>query len=221
MKTAVIAGASGMIGIELCRQLALENSGFDRVVALTRRPLDFSFPKLEERQAELGRLGALDLGGGMDVAFCSLGTTIKVAGSPEAFRLVDYDYVVAFARFAKAAGARVFVLLTSVDASANSGNFYLRVKGEAELAVEAVGFESLYVFRPSFLMGARREVRVGERLGIVAAKALSFALVGPLRKYRPMLSEVLAGGMRGAALEARAGRHVCQYDDIVKLSNCG
>ena len=219
MRTAVIAGASGMIGSELCRQLAGDDSGFDRVVALTRRPLDFSFPKVVGQQVDLGRLEALDIGP-VDTAFCTLGTTMKVAGSPEAFRLVDYDYVVAFARFAKAAGAKTFVLLTSVDAAAKSGSFYLQVKGEAELAVEAVGYASLYIFRPSFLVGTRREVRVGERIGIGVARALQFALVGPLRKYRPITAETVAAGMRGAAKAACLGRHVCHYDDIVKRANC-
>ena len=219
MRTAVIAGASGMIGSELCRQLAREGSGFDRVVALTRRPLDFSFPKVVGQQVDLGRLDAVDIGP-VDAAFCALGTTMKVAGSPEAFRLVDYDYVAAFARFAKAAGAKTFVLLTAVDAAAKSGNFYLQVKGEDELAVEAVGFASLYIFRPSFLVGTRREVRVGERIGIWAARALQFALVGPLRKYRPIAAEAVAGGMRGAANAASPGRHICHYDDIIKLANC-
>ena len=220
MKTAVIAGASGMIGTALCRTLAHENSGFDRVVALTRRPLDFVFPNLVVQQASLGNLAQLDIGP-IDAAFCTLGTTLKAAGSREAFRLVDHDYVVAFARFARASGAKTFVLLTSVDSTPQSPNFYLQVKGETELAVEALGFESLYIFRPSFLMGVRRDSRPGERFGIAVAKALQFALVGPLRKYRPIASELVAAGMRGAAVESRAGRQICHFDDIVKLANCG
>jgi uncharacterized protein YbjT (DUF2867 family) len=217
MKTAVIAGATGMIGSELCRQLAREDSGYDRVVALTRRPLDFSFEKVVEQRAELGGLDQLGDVGLFDAAFCTLGTTIKVAGSREAFRLVDYDYVVAFARFAKRAGAKTFVLLTSVDSNPKSANFYLQVKGEAELAVEGVGFDSLYFIRPSFLMGVRREVRTGERIGIAVAKVVQFGLVGPLRKYRPIQSETVAGGMIGAAFESKPGRTVCHYDDIARL----
>jgi len=219
MKRAVGAGATGMIGSELCRQLALENSGFDRVVALTRRPLDFSYPKLVELRADLGNLDqVVSAAAPIDTAFCTLGTTIKTAGSKEAFRLVDYDYVVAFARFAKTAGARTFVLLTSVDANPKSSTFYLQVKGEAELAVEGVGFESLYIFRPSVLVGNRREVRTGERIGIAMGKIVQFALVGGLRRYRPISSEAVAGGMCGAGRESARGRTVCLYDDIVQLS---
>jgi uncharacterized protein YbjT (DUF2867 family) len=221
MKTAVVAGASGMIGSELCRQLAREDSGFDRVVALTRRPLDLSFEKVVEQRAELGRLDVLADIGPFDAAFCTLGSTIKVAGSREAFRLVDYDYVVAFARFAKGAGAKTLVLLTSVDSNPKSPNFYLQVKGEAELAVEGVGFESVYFMRPSFLMGVRREVRTGERIGITVTKVVQFGLVGVLRKYRPIRAEMVAGGMVGAALESTRGRRVCHYDEIVGLSPVG
>ena len=209
-----------MIGGELCRQLARANSGFDRVVALTRRPLGFGYEKLIEQRADLGRLDQIDIGR-VNAGFCTLGTTIKVAGSPEAFRLVDYDYVERFARFAKGAGAKTFVLLTSVDANPKSSNLYLRVKGEAELAVEAAGFESLYIFRPSFLMGQRKEVRRGERAGIVVAKALQFAFVGRLRKYRPITSGTVAAGMCGAALEASPGKRICEYDAIVGLGKSG
>src|SRR5580698_6590415 len=113
MRTAVVAGATGMVGSELCRQLVSANSGFDRVAALTRRPLDFSSPKLIEQKSDFGALNQIDIGP-VEAAFCTLGTTIKTAGSEEAFRLVDYDYVVEFARFARNAGAKMFVLLTSV-----------------------------------------------------------------------------------------------------------
>lgn len=213
MKTAVIAGATGMIGSELCRQLARDDSGFDRVVALTRRPLDFSLAKVVEQRADFGRLDVLDIGP-VDTAFCTLGTTMKAAGSPEAFRLVDYDYAVAFARFARKAGARTFCLLTSVDASPKSSVFYLKVKGEVELAVEAVGFESLYTFRPSLLLGERRESRAGEKIAEAVAKVMQFALIGRLRKYRAISAEALAGGMIRMARHPVAGRHICHYDEM-------
>lgn len=213
MRTAVIAGATGMIGSELCRQLARADSGFDRVVALTRRPLDFSLEKVVEQRADFGRLDTLDLGP-VDTAFCTLGTTMKVAGSPEAFRLVDYDYTVAFARFARKAGVRTFCLLTSVGASPKSSTFYLQVKGEAELAVESLGFESLYIFRPSFLIGDRPEMRSGEKLGIAIAKAVQFTLIGALRKYKPITGEEVARGMCSMAAGPQSGRHICHYDEI-------
>lgn len=218
MKTAVIGGATGLVGTELCRALVSADSEFDRVVALTRRPLDFSFggAKLIGRQvADLGSLEDLDLGGPVDAGFSTLGTTIKVAGSEAAFRKVDFDYVVSVAKLARRCGARTFVLLTSVDADAKSSNFYLRVKGEVEDAVAELGFESLAIMRPSFLMGDRKESRPGEKIGIAVARALEFLLVGRFRKYRPIRVEDVARAMARAAREAKPGRHVYHYDELV------
>ena len=96
---AAVAGSTGLVGRELCLQLAREPQ-LNRVVALTRRPLDFSFSNLVEQRADFGRLDDLDIGP-IDTAFSALGTTIKLAGTREAFRLVDFDYTVAFARFAR------------------------------------------------------------------------------------------------------------------------
>ena len=217
MTNAAVAGSTGLVGRELCLQLAREPK-LNRVVALTRRPLDFSSPsKLIERIADFGRLDQVDAGP-IDTAFCTLGTTIKTAGSREAFRLVDYDCTVAFAQFARKSGVRTFVLLTSVDSAPDSGNFYLSVKGEAEKAVESLGFESPYLARPSFLAGERREKRSGERIGIALAKAVQFGLIGPLKKYRPIDIRMLAAGMIGAAESAEPGQHILHYDQIAKFS---
>jgi uncharacterized protein YbjT (DUF2867 family) len=214
MKNAVVAGSTGMIGKQLCLQLA-RSPDVNRVVALTRRPLDFSCPSnLVERIADFGQLGRIDPGGDIDTAFCTLGSTIKLAGSQEAFRLVDFDYTIAFARFARKAGARTFVLLTSVDSSSDSRNFYLRVKGDAEKSVASVGFESLYLARPSFLMGDRQQSRTGEKIGITIARAFQFALVGPLRKYHPIEASVLAAGMIAAAQRSEPGQHILHYDKL-------
>jgi len=218
MKTAVVAGATGLVGSQLCRQLAASESGFDRVVALTRRPLDFSLPGLVEQQVDFEQLDQLDLGRRVDAAFCTLGTTIKAAGSREAFRLVDYDYVVAFARFAKRSGATAFGLLTSVASTPTSPYFYLQVKGQSEKAVEAVGFPSLSIFRPSVLIGERVPPRKGERLGAAVGNAIRWALVGGLRKYRGIPAEQVAAGMAASALQASAGTCVFHYDDIVKIA---
>jgi uncharacterized protein YbjT (DUF2867 family) len=217
MKIALVAGATGLVGSHLCRQLASADSPYDRVVALTRRPLDFSLPKLVDERADFGQLDSLDLGP-VDAAFCTLGTTIKTAGSKEAFRLVDRDYVAAFARFAKRSGASSFALLTSVGADPHASNFYLQVKGEAEEAVEAVGFQSLAIFRPSFLRGDRKEVRPGERIAIPIFKAIQWALVGPLRQYRAIDAEVVAQAMAASSISPAPGIRVRFYDEIVGLA---
>jgi len=99
-----------------------------------------------------------------------------------------------------------------------SSNFYLRVKAEVEKAVSAQPFESVHIFRPSGLIGKRAELRLAEAAGVAAARAVQFALMGKLRKYRPIAAETVAAAMLAAAWEAKPGRHIYHYDDIVSLA---
>jgi uncharacterized protein YbjT (DUF2867 family) len=108
------------------------------------------------------------------------------------------------------------MLISSVGASARSKNFYLRVKGELEDAVRVLPLDGVHIFRPSFLMGDRAESRSGEKLGIATARALQFALLGPLRKYRPIRARVLARAMAHAA--QTAGSRIYHYDEMVTLA---
>jgi uncharacterized protein YbjT (DUF2867 family) len=208
----LIAGATGLIGGQLVRLAVKE---YEQVAAVTRRPLTFSHANLREVQAPLDALGALPPA---DAAFGALGTTMKKAGSQEAFRRVDLDYVVAFARAAHLSGAHTFCVVSSVGASP-TGNFYLRVKAEMEEAVRGLGFPSLHIFRPSFLVGKRAESRAGEALGIAAAQALAFLLAGSWRRYRAVRAETVAAAMLTAARQAKPGLHIHHYDSIVTLAS--
>ena len=203
---AAIAGATGLVGSRLLPLLLKE---YDRVAALKRRPLAVSAAHLTEVP-----FGA-PLEGPFDAAFCCLGTTIRKAGSQEAFRKVDYDAVVDFARTARAAGATRFALVSSVGADAKSSNFYLRVKGEGEDAIRALGFETLCIARPSFLLGVRAEDRTGERIGIAVAKAASFAFAGPLSKYHAVDADVVAQAMVRCVRSGEPGVHVLHYRDLI------
>ena len=150
--------------------------------------------------------------------FCALGTTIRRAGSQHAFLKVDFEYARNVAVRASAAGAKQFVLVSSVGADPKSGNFYLRVKAELEKAIGALPFESVHFFRPSFLIGKRTEKRLAESVAAAILPPLQFALAGKLRKYRPIQAETLAAAMLAAAREAKPGRHIYHYDDIVSLA---
>jgi len=196
-----IAGASGLVGGHLLTLLLQE---FDQVAAVTRRPLGVSAPNLRE-------IAFGDPLPALDAAFCCLGTTIKKAGSESAFRRIDFDAAVAFARTSRAAGASSFAIVSSVDASPASSNFYLRVKGETEAAVVALGFERVTILRPSFLLGDRSESRPGEKIGIVIASALGFLFVGPLRKYRAVNAELVAAAM---LKDGWNGVRILEYDEI-------
>ena len=214
MRTAVIAGASGLVGGH-CLPLLLDR--YDAVVALGRRTLPLEHPKLRQAAIDFAAVAAADLPSEPDV-FCALGTTIRKAGSQEAFRRVDFEYSCRLAEAARAAGARQFALVSSIGADARGGNFYLKVKGETEDAIAALGFPSLHVFQPSILDGDRAEARPGERVGLVLTRLVGPLLVGGLARYRATPADAVARAMVAAARHAAPGRHVYRYPEIVRLS---
>ena len=201
-RTAAIVGASGLVG-GLCLKILLADESYHRVIVLSRRPIDIRDSKLEEKIVNFYALGELPICP-CDTAFCALGTTIRKAGSQAAFQLVDRDYVKSFAHWAHAGGAQAFALVSSVGAAANSGNLYLRTKGEAEQSVERAGFRDTHLFRPSILVGDRAEPRFGESVGSAVMRAARFALIGSLRRYRPRRRMSRAPWRRLALLQIRA-----------------
>jgi uncharacterized protein YbjT (DUF2867 family) len=176
-RTAWIAGATGLVGAH-CLSLLLASPRFTRTVAFTRRPLPRSEPGYENRVVDFDELPATADATRVDVAFCCLGTTMKQAGSQAAFRRVDYEYAVTFARFALASGASHFVMVSALGADLRSRVFYNRVKGEAEAAVSELGFEQVTIVRPSLLIGDRAELRLGERVAAPFAKLLPRSVRG-------------------------------------------
>jgi uncharacterized protein YbjT (DUF2867 family) len=217
VKTALIAGATGLIGSQ-CLARLLDEPAYERVFALVRRPLPHADPKLEQRVIDFDRLGAP--GEAFPTAtdvFCCLGTTMKKAGSEAAFRQVDFTYVVGLAAQALERGARQFLLVSSIGANARSPFFYPRVKGETEAAIAALPFEGRQIFRPSMLLGERAEDRPGERAGIVAFKGAAFLMIGPLRKYRPIAAATVAEAMVRVARKSPRGVNIYESDDIERL----
>jgi uncharacterized protein YbjT (DUF2867 family) len=152
-----------------------------------------------------------------DDIFCCLGTTIKKAGSQAAFRKVDYDYVVSLADHARDAGAKRFLVVSSLGADARSSIFYSRVKGEMEAALRGIGFDALHIFQPSLLLGDRREARLGERLGIAASAIIAPFMLGPAKKYRPIDARVVANAMWKTAWNSERGIHVHPSNEIAKF----
>lgn len=205
-RIAVVAGANGLVGVELLRVLA--NSGdYSRIIALTRRPLSFEAPRLVNRILRPASFEADLKGLACHEAFSCLGTTLAAAGSEAAFRAVDHDLVLRFAQFAKACGAQSFATVSSVGADPRAKNFYLRVKGEAEAALQAQGWKCLHILQPGLLLGARREWRPLEfGLGL-AMRALNPLLLGQLARYRAIEAAEVAAAMHGALRGARPGVH--------------
>jgi uncharacterized protein YbjT (DUF2867 family) len=206
---AAIAGATGFIGSQLL-ELLKDDAVIGSVQVLSRRPLDLP-TKFTVIQGDLLQPA---LTGSLDVAFCALGTTMAVAGSKEAFYHVDHDLVLAFAKAAKAQGAEKFVLVSSIGADAGSSNYYLKVKGEAESDLKALGFRSLIILQPSLLMGERREFRLGERVGQGAMSLLGPLMLGPLAKYRGIHGRTVANAMLRLAKENLPGVHVLESDRL-------
>ncbi len=212
-RTALLAGATGLVGGHTLEQL-LAHPDYARVTVFVRRSLGKTHDKLDERVVDFEALDAAKAGLAADDVYACLGTTIKVAGSQEKFRRVDHDYTVAVAKLGKEAGATRLALVSSVGATEKGGNFYLRVKGETERDVAALGFDVVNVARPSLLVGDRRESRPAEAAGIAVARALAFTMVGGLRGYRPIEAKTVAAGLVRATLKGEPGVHVLQFAEL-------
>ncbi len=173
MNTALIAGSTGLVGSYLL-QLLLENENYSTVKALVRKPLEISHPRLQQIVYDFDHPDAEQIQA--DHVYCCLGTTIKKAGSKDAFQKVDYDYPLRLAINAHKNGASRFGIVTATGANKKSIIFYNKVKGMIESDLTKIPFESLNIFRPSMLLGQRTEYRFGEQVGKVIMKGIDFLL---------------------------------------------
>jgi uncharacterized protein YbjT (DUF2867 family) len=213
VKTTWVAGGSGLVGGELL-QLLLGDDDFETVISVGRRQLPLQGLKLRQTTVDFAAPDALAALAAPDAAFCCLGTTIKRAGSREAFHAVDHDAVVAFAKAARDKGARVFLHVTALGADVRSSVFYNMVKGEVEATVAALGFPSVYALRPSILDGEREESRPIERVGLAIGRAL-----GPLLgKYRPTPASAVAAALVASCKRAESGVHVLEGPELRRFA---
>jgi len=203
----LLAGATGLTGEHLLDRL-LNEPTITRVLAPSRRPLA-KHPHLENPVGDPS-VFLPELKGRVDIAFCCLGTTIKLAGSQEAFRAVDHDMVVAFAKRAREMGARHLIVLSAIGADPKSSVFYNRVKGEMEQSLRAQEWPQLTIARPSLLIGDRTEPRLTEQL----AAPLSRLIPG---KYHGIEACQLARALWRLAREEQNGVRVVESDELRKL----
>jgi uncharacterized protein YbjT (DUF2867 family) len=216
-RVALVAGATGLVGGLLLNTL-LDAPDYTRVFALTRRPLGREHPKLANRIVLFPRMAEQLKGLVVQDAYCAIGTTIKDAGSQEAFRAVDFDAVLQFARAARTAQAQRLILVSSVKADPASKNFYLRVKGEVEDAVAREGFTSIDILQPGLLLGPRKELRPLEVLGRIVAPIVNPFLNGEREGLRAIEAAVVAKAMLGAARTGRRGIYRYTYSGIRQLA---
>jgi uncharacterized protein YbjT (DUF2867 family) len=208
-KTALLAGASGLTGGYLLN-LLLESPEYSSVIAYVRKSSGLTHPKLKEIVVDWETLQEPEAA---EDVFCCLGTTIKKAGSQEAFRRVDYNYPLQLAQIQLRGGSQQFLLVSSMGADAKSSIFYSRVKGELENALQSIGYKSLHIFRPSFIAGPRKESRPGEKIGLAIFSIMSPLFIGPLKKYAPIQAEHIARAMLRTAQKNEQGTKV--YDSAV------
>ena len=210
MPTAIIAGASGLTGSALM-ELLLENNAYDRVKILVRRPLEIDHPSLEQIVYDYEHPDNSFIRA--DHVYCCLGTTMKKAGSRDAFFRVDHDYPLQIARAAHQNGAGKFALMSAVGANPRSVFFYNRVKGQVEEELKEIPFEAIYLFRPSMLLGKRKESRFGEALGKAIMKPLSFLLPGNMK---PIHVRQVAACMLDKMRGEEKGIHIVQSKEMGK-----
>ena len=216
-RRAAILGASGLVGGH-CLAAILERPQFGSVTALNRRELQVrNHPKLMPRVVDLWKLSPQDFFGVTDL-FCATGTTIAKAGSQQEFRRIDYELPLHIAQIAANSGVQRLVLVSSVGANPDSTNFYLRTKGELERDLGQLGFQGLYIFRPSLLLGKRREVRLLEMIAMRFAPALDLVLWGTLKRYRAIPARIVGRAMVATAEEAKPGTFVYHYHEIVRMA---
>jgi len=203
----LLTGATGLTGEHLLDRL-LNEPTVSRVLAPTRRPLA-EHPRLENPVGELNAL-LPSLSGQVDIAFCCLGTTIKQAGSQEAFKAIDLDLVVAFGKRAREMGARHLLVISAINADPTSSVFYTRIKGEMEQALIAQDWPQLTIARPSLLVGNRSEQRLAEQLAAPLAKLIP-------GKYGAIEACTLGWALWRLALEEQDGVRIVESDELRRL----
>jgi len=216
-KTVLLAGATGLVGTHCLAHLLAQNS-VAHVLPVVRRPFSVSDPRVTPVVTDFAALDRLPVNQA-DVALCALGTTIKKAGSKDSFRSVDFDAVISFAGYAARCGVAVFGLVSSIGASESAGNFYLRVKGEAEAAVASQGFRVYVALRPSLLLGKRTESRPGEAASKLLYPLFSPLLQGSTRRFRAIPADGVAAALASLVVEAPpSGQYIWYHDDILRAA---
>ena len=218
MKKVVLAGATGLVG-GMCLKILLDSPQVESVISLTRRPTATVHPKLKELTVEFSSLSSLPRDLKVAAVFCGLGTTIKKAGSQAEFQKVDLDYVISLAVWGIKHHASHFLVVSAMGANPKSLIFYNKIKGNMEAAVSTLGYPSVDIFRPSLLLGKRKEVRMGEQVGEKVMGIFAPMMKGPLEKYRPIEAEVVARAMVNRGLHPKAGTFIHDSAEVLTLGS--
>jgi uncharacterized protein YbjT (DUF2867 family) len=215
-KTAVVFGTTGLVGHELTTDL-LRGSEYDKIITVTRKKLSEQNPKLEQIiLPDFSSLLQLQDKLTAITYFCCIGTTIKIAGTQDAFKKVDYGIPVSIAQLARDLNVANLLVISSIGADSGSPNFYLRTKGEMENEVKRTYPGNLKIVRPSLLMGKRAEYRFAEKFVVVLMKSMGWLFIGPLKKYRGINAADVAKAMLKLAF-LPSGKVVYESDELQDL----
>ena len=213
MQSSLIIGATGFVGSYLVQEI-LNSPTFDSVTALVRKPTFTTHPKLKEIVFDFRDETAIESLEPVNHVFCCLGTTIKTAGSKEAFRFVDYELPLRFANWAESTHAESFSIVTAIGANSDSSIFYNQVKGNVEDEIKTLNIPTIQIFQPSLIMGPRKEFRLGELIGKGIMVILNPLMIGPGKKYRGIHAQTIAKGMVHHLEKSNPGITIFESDKI-------
>jgi len=217
-RKALVIGASGLIGRSLVFEL-LKSDAYDLVVVLSRKDLVIKHPKLEQHLIDFDFLADYSNHMQVDDVFCCMGSTQSKTPNLDAYRKIDYTYPLQVATIAKEQGATQFLLVSSMGADVHSRIFYSRLKGEIEIAIAVLNYQTYRIFRPSLLLGARNESRPLETISQYLMRVLNIFFIGPAKKYKAIQGTVVAKAMLKAALLNKQGNFTHQNDKIFELAD--
>jgi uncharacterized protein YbjT (DUF2867 family) len=212
MKNALIIGATGLVGKNLVKETLASNL-YKNVIVFTRRNLNIENPKLKEYIVDFDNLQAFKIDEKIDECFCALGTTIKKSGKEGQIK-VDYTYVLNSALWCEANNVNKFLVVSSKGADYNSKIFYTRLKGQLEEAVKKINIPSVYIVRPSLILGDREEFRLGELIGQYAFKLINPLMNGKLKKYKAVSGNQIARCMIHLAQDEKQEKITIESDFI-------
>ena len=216
MKTALLIGSTGLVGSQLLH-LLLDSSTYNKVIVFVKRDAKIEHPKLVQHIIDFDHAESYEHYVHGDDFFCCIGTTIKKAGSQEAFKKVDYTYPKQFAQLAAKNKVSHLLLISSIGADEKSTNFYLKTKGAIEAFLKIADLETVTIVRPSLLLGKRTEFRLTEKIGAFFMTTFSFLLVGNLKKYKPIESKKVAQALYKLAQDDAKGFRIFESDQMQEL----